>query len=108
MPTFGSDRDQSNCPEHRRDAWRLGAGSAEPIDKVADGGLPGTEGVEEFPTAAFSDSVERIGGRRSSGHNGIICSYRYMSTLAADRTSLGLRAGENRLEAASGIALSSE
>jgi hypothetical protein len=108
MPTFGSDRDQSNCPEHREMLGDLRLAQLQPIDKVADGGLPGTEGVEEFPTAAFSDSVERIGGRRSSGHNGIICSYRYMSTLAADRTSLGLRVGENRLEAASGIALSSE
>ncbi len=51
----------------------LGLAQFEPINKVADGGLPRAKGVEELPPAAFSDGVERIGRRRSSGHEDIIC-----------------------------------
>jgi hypothetical protein len=51
----------------------LGLAQPEPVNEVADRGLPGTKGIEEFPSASLSDGVERIGRRRSSSHEEIIC-----------------------------------
>src|SRR5664280_2639562 len=56
---------------------------SKPINEVANRGLTGAEGVKKSTTAAFSDSVERIGRRRRAGHADIICRYRYMSTQHA-------------------------
>src|SRR5664280_2636867 len=56
---------------------------SKPINEVANRGLTGAEGVKKSTTAAFRDSVERIGRRRRAGHVDIICRYGYMSTQDA-------------------------
>lgn len=79
MPTFGSDRDQPYCSEHREVLGDMRLGQSQSVNKVTDGCLPGAKCVKEVPSAGFGDGVESIGRRRSPGHKEIICPYWYVS-----------------------------
>lgn len=61
----------------------LGLSQSKPIDELAHGGLIRAECAKKCTTAAFRDSIERIGCRRRAGHAVIICSYRDIASPGA-------------------------
>ena len=70
MAPVGADEHEADRPQHAQVLGHLGLAEAEPVDELADGHLPGADGVEELATARLGDGVERVGRRRGASHTG--------------------------------------
>lgn len=62
----------------------MGLAQSKSIHKVTDSGLSRSKYVEELPTAAFSNCIERIGRRRSSRHKAPSYAYIGMCQLPSE------------------------
>src|SRR5262245_33843108 len=84
-PSVDPNLHEVDGTQHTEMLRHLRLAEAELFDQVADGRLPGAEGIEEVAPARFGDGVERVGGRGGAGHVGIICRYRNVSTRLSPR-----------------------
>ena len=78
-----ADEHQTDRPQHAQVLGHLRLAEAESVDELADGDLPGADGVEELATARIADGVERIRRRWSASHVTIIYLYRNISRREA-------------------------
>src|SRR5688572_6504635 len=70
------ETDFAKNAEVLRDLWLR---QAENLDEIVHRPLAAGQDLEDLPPPGFCDRIERVGGRRRSGHGSIyICPYRHM------------------------------
>jgi GNAT superfamily N-acetyltransferase len=74
--------DQLNLAEHAEMLGSAGLSDPQFRRQLQDRTLALFQQLKDVAALRFGDRIERVGGRRGSGHDRIICLYRHASTLA--------------------------